>query len=43
MRHAGAGRWHRRTTAALWLLALYLLLLYVAFRWGGSPELDGLA
>ena len=30
-------RWRNRITATLWLLAFYLLILYVVFRMGGHP------
>jgi hypothetical protein len=30
-------RWKRRITIGLWWLALYLLILYLAFRFGGHP------
>ena len=32
-------RW-AHVTIALWIVAAYLALLYVAFRWGGSGPVD---
>ena len=35
------GRGHNRIVIALWVVALYLAVLYVTFRWGidgGSPR-----
>ena len=30
--------WNRRVVVGLWYLAVYLMLLYAAFRWGPATE-----